>query len=167
MILRPAEPADAMGVARVHVRAWQVGYKGLLPDNYLETLKPEDRARRYNFGSTDPLVPATLVAVEAGEISGFATTAPARDPDAKGCGEVFALYVDPDRWARGIGASLIGAARERLLDMGFRSAVLWVMAGNVRAERFYRRDQWVPDGARRTESVWGAVADELRYRRDL
>ena len=167
MILRPAEPADAMSVARVHVRGWQVGYKGLLPDEYLESLKPEDRARRYNFGSTDLLVPQTLVAVEAGEICGFATTGPARDPDTKGCGEVLALYVDPERWACGIGTSLLGAARERLVDTGFRSAVLWVMVGNLRAERFYQKDRWAPDGAHRTESVWGAVADEVRYRRDL
>ncbi|MBV8804022.1 MAG: hypothetical protein JO042_03220, partial [Sinobacteraceae bacterium] len=55
-------------MACVHVRGWQVGYKGLLPDEYLASLKPEDRARRYNFGSTDPLLPQTLVAVEAGEI---------------------------------------------------------------------------------------------------
>ena len=32
MILRPAEPEDAMPVARVHVRAWQVAYRGLMPE---------------------------------------------------------------------------------------------------------------------------------------
>ena len=39
MLLRPAEPADAMGVARVHVRAWQVAYRNLLPDDYLDSLQ--------------------------------------------------------------------------------------------------------------------------------
>jgi hypothetical protein len=63
--------------------------------------------------------------------------------------------------------ALVSAARARLLELGFRHAVLWVMAGNTRAERFYRLDGWAPDGLRRTESVWGAVADELRYRRAL
>jgi hypothetical protein len=36
MLLRPAEPADAMAVARVHVRAWQIAYRTLLPDEYLD-----------------------------------------------------------------------------------------------------------------------------------
>ena len=48
-----------MDVARVHVRAWQVAYRNLLPDGYLDGLKPEDRARRYTFGGTDPREPMT------------------------------------------------------------------------------------------------------------
>jgi hypothetical protein len=71
MFLRPAEPSDASAVARVHVRSWQAGYRNLLPDQYLDGLRPEDRAG------------------------------------------------------------------------------------------------WAPDGLRRTESIWGAVADELRYQRAL
>lgn len=167
MFLRPAEPGDANAVALVHVRSWQAGYHNLLPDEYLDGLRPEERARRYNFANPDPLQPATLVAVEGGQICGFATTAPARDSDGKDCGELWALYVDPAHWGRGIGAALVSAARTRLLELGFRHAVLWVMAGNTRAEPFYRLDGWAPDGLRRTESVWGAVVDELRYRRAL
>jgi hypothetical protein len=63
--------------------------------------------------------------------------------------------------------ALVGSARARLFDLGFRHAVLWVLAGNVRAERFYRIDRWVPDGQRRTESVWGVTVDEIRYQRIL
>ena len=49
MLLRPVQPGDAMNVARVHVRSWQVGYRHLLPPDYLDALKPEDRAQRYTF----------------------------------------------------------------------------------------------------------------------
>src|SRR5438045_2107708 len=128
MFLRPAEPGDADGVARVHVRSWQVGYRDLLPEDYLQGLRPEERARRYNFASTDPLHPATTAAIEAGQICGFATSGPARDADAKDCGELWALYVDPAQWGRGIGRALVSAARARLVDLGLQHAVLWVMA---------------------------------------
>lgn len=50
MQLRWAEPADAMAVAQIHVRAWQVAYRGLMPAAYLDALVPEDRAKRYTFG---------------------------------------------------------------------------------------------------------------------
>lgn len=66
MLLRPAEPADAMAVAYVHVRAWQVAYRDLLPADYLASLKPEDRAQRYTFGGTDPRQPMTTVANHRG-----------------------------------------------------------------------------------------------------
>lgn len=167
MLLREAEPADAMAVARVHVRSWQAAYRTLIPDDYLDQLCPEDRAKKYNFGSFDPLQPQTIVATEDGVITGFATTAPAHQPDMPDYGELCALYVDPEGWGRGIGVALVSAARARLMDLGFRNAILWVLAGNVRAERFYRTDQWSPDGARRTVEVWGVSVDEIRYQRTL
>jgi GNAT superfamily N-acetyltransferase len=100
-------------------------------------------------------------------IYGFASTAPSRDPDLTDHGELYALYVDPERWGRGIGVALISAARGRLSALGFRNATLWVLAGNVRAERFYQVDGWVSDGLRRTDTVWGVTVDEVRYLRSL
>jgi GNAT superfamily N-acetyltransferase len=167
MLLRPARPEDALNVARVHVRSWQAAYRSLLPDDYLERLRPEERAARYDFASSDPRRPATLVAADAGAIWGFATTAPARDPDVADHGELCALYVDPQWWGRGVGAALVAAARSRLGALGFRHAVAWVLAGNARAERFYGIDRWAPDGQRRTDSVWGITVDEVRFRRTL
>ena len=168
MLLRPADPADAMGVARVHVRAWQVAYRKLLPDDYLDGLKPEDRARRYTFGGTDPREPMTTVAVDdRGMICGFATTCAARDEDAPGYTELAAIHIDPDAWDQGVGQALLAAARAYLLDSGFSRAILWVLVGNVRAERFYLKDGWAPDGSRRTDTVWGVQVEDQRYRRTL
>jgi len=168
MLLRPAEPADALAVARVHVRAWQVAYRNLLPDDYLNSLKPEDRAQRYTFGGTDPREPMTTVAVdERGTIRGFATTCAARDADVPGHGELAAIHVDPDCWGRGVGVALLASARTFLLDSGFRRAILWVLVGNTRAERFYMKDGWTPDGVQRTDTVWGVQVNDRRYRRTL
>jgi GNAT superfamily N-acetyltransferase len=167
MLLRKAEPEDAMAVARVHVRSWQTAYRGLMPDEYLDQLRPEDRAQQYDFRNNDPLQPFTIVAVDSGNIHGFGTTAPARDAEKAGSGEIYALYVDPGQWGCGIGRSLMAAARARLVDQGFRTALLWVLAGNTRAERFYWRDRWEPDGTRRKEEIWGVAVEEVRYLRSL
>jgi GNAT superfamily N-acetyltransferase len=167
MLLRPAEPADAIAVARVHVRSWQTAYRTLLPDDYLDQLRPEDRAQRYDFASSDPRKPQTIVAIEDGSIHGFVTTAAAHEPDLPEHGELCALHVVPEQWGRGMGLALMLAARVRLLELGFRKAVLWVLEGNVRADRFYRIDGWEPDGRQRTDSVWGVTVNEIRYRRGL
>lgn len=167
MVLRPAEPADALAVARVHVRSWQAAYRGLIADEYLDSLRAEDRAARYDFSHVDPLKPHTLIAVEDGRILGFATTLPARDADTPEAGELAALYLDPEDWGRGIGAALIQAAREHLVTAGFTQAVLWVLDGNQRAIRFYEKHGWRADGARRTQLIWGIELDECRYRCDL
>ena len=162
MPIRRARPEDAMAVARVHVRSWQAAYRGLMPDQYLDGLRAENRAATYDFSGTDPLKPETIVMEDAGSIVGFATTAPS---DVIGWGELSALYVDPDHWARGFGVALIAAARMRLVERGFGEAVLWVLEGNTRADRFYRNDGWMHDETRRTTTVWGITVNENRYRR--
>jgi GNAT superfamily N-acetyltransferase len=166
MLLRPALPDDALDVARVHVRAWQVGYRGLLPAAYLDHLRPEERAQRDDFATQDIRRPATIVAVTEDAVRGFVTTSPARDgsPDY---GELCALYVDPDWWGRGVGMALMIAARTRLAGQGFRSASLWLLAGNTRGDSFYRKDGWLPDGQCRVDRIWGVAVDELRYHREL
>lgn len=168
MLIRPAEPSDAMAVARVHVRSWQVAYRSLLPEEFLNQLRPEDRAERYDFTHQDQRKPYTILAAEGEEIAGFATTMPSRDADLPDHGELCGLYVHPERWNRGFGVALIAAARLRLAQMGFRNALLWLLEGNTRAARFYQIDGWVPDGLRRTDTMWGGLTvREVRYSREL
>lgn len=163
MLVRKAQSGDADAVAGVHVRTWQTAYRGLLPDGYLDSLQPEQRARRYDFATVDPAKPRTIVAVEGEAILGFATTVPRE----AGEGELSALHVDPSAWNRGAGKALIAAARAHLAQAGCGRAILWLLAGNTRADRFYRADGWLPDGTRRRDEVWGVLVDELRYLRPL
>lgn len=144
-----------------------MAYRGLLFDDYLDDLQPEVWATRYTFGDVDPQRPATVVALDGDAICGFATTGPSRDDDGQGTGELVALYVDPDRWGAGVGRALIHEARARLVSQGYAEASLWVLAGNERAERFYRSDGWAPDGSRRPAMVAGFSVEDIRYRRPL
>lgn len=163
--IRDARPGDELPVAQVHVRTWQVAYRGLLPDAYLDALQPEDRARRYTFGDRSPDAPRTLVALDGPELIGFATVRV--DPGEPFVGELAALYVEPAHWNRGAGLALIAAARARLAACRCRAARLWLLDGNHRGERFYRRDGWQPDGTRRSDRVWDTDVVELRFRRAI
>ena len=167
MKIRKAEPEDVLAVARVHVRAWQAAYKGLLPEEYLAALRAEDRAARYEFATADVTKPQTLVAAEGDAIVGFATTSPSRDGDLGDFGELGALYVEPEWGGCGVGRELMAAARGQLADQGFKDALLWVLVGNARAERFYRADGWRADGMRRMQTVWGVTVDEVRFVRGV
>ena len=43
LTVREASQGDAAAIAGVHVRAWRVAYRGLLPDDLLDRLSVEDR----------------------------------------------------------------------------------------------------------------------------
>jgi GNAT superfamily N-acetyltransferase len=170
--LREARRGDELAVAEVHVRSWQEAYRGLMPDKYLDELDPRDRATRYTFEAAGPEAPTTVLAVADGEdgegpILGFMTICPSRDADAPGLGEVVSLYVDPDRYRGGVGRLLMADARRRMREAGFTEALLWVLAGNDRATRFYEREGWLPDGSTRVEHPYGVVSNVKRLRRAL
>ncbi|MGA7055307.1 MAG: GNAT family N-acetyltransferase [Mycobacterium sp.] len=165
--VRAAVPEDSYAVAQVHVRSWQSAYRGLIPQEYLDSLEPEVWAGRYTFGRMGFQRPFTLVAVDGSAIRGLATTGLCRDEDVTNFGELLAIYVDPAHVCAGIGRLLIAAARERLRRVGVAEALLWVLEGNVRARRFYERDGWRFDGTHRTSAYGNVPVDEVRYRRTL
>lgn len=155
-MIRPATVADAEAIGEVHVRSWQAAYEGLIPAGFLARLSASSRAaawaRRIGDGSGQ-----VLVAEEDGVVAGFAAFGPS---------QLYALYLLPEFWGRGLGRAL----HDRVVaEMPGESAVLWVLATNERAKAFYVRQGWVDDDARQTETIDGGrvTLEEMRYRRRL
>ncbi len=119
------------------------------------------------FGRSAESDPQAILALEEERVVGFATVGPSRKEDPSGWGELYALYVDPDEWRRGIGTALLDAANRRLTDGGFRRACLWVLSNNVRARRFYERQGWVPTDTVATREFTGVSVEEVLYVRAL
>lgn len=165
--IRDAKASDKWEVAAVHVRSWQAAYEGLLPDDFLSGLKIEDRAARYSFGEGDSDDPVTKVAIDGDKIVGFVTCGTYRDPLISGYGEVYALYVDPQYWKRGLGRELLDSSIDHLSRMRFGKAYLWVLEGNRRAIAFYESVGWFADGTVRSEVIGGVPVGEIRYECDL
>jgi GNAT superfamily N-acetyltransferase len=111
---------------------------------------------------------ATLVAEhESRGVVGFIHVSPSRDADTDPqlTGEVQAVYLLPEYWGQGVGQLLMDAGLRRLAESGYREYVLWVLATNDRARRFYETGGWRPDGATKTDDSRGLPLTEVRYRR--
>ena len=159
--LRDATPADALDIATVHVESWRVGYRGLVPDDVLAGLSIDTREQWWRETLSEPGTRATLLAVEGAEVLGFAAVGTARDGDPR-VGELYAMYLRSTAWGRGVGRALHAAAVARLSSYGFARASLWMLAGNERALRFYRREGWAEDG--RSKLVSGPYGVSMDHR---
>ncbi|MEV5716010.1 GNAT family N-acetyltransferase [Amycolatopsis mediterranei] len=154
--VRAATVADAPAIGEIHVRSWQAAYAGLIPEDFLARLSASSRAaswaRRIGEGSGQ-----VLVIEDDGVVAGFA----AFDP-----GRLYALYLLPEYWGRGLGRTLHDRVVE---EFSGDSAVLWVLATNERAKAFYVRRGWADDGARQTETIddGRVTLEEMRFRRPL
>lgn len=170
--LRDATPADAHAIADVLVRSWRAAYRGLLPDDVLTGLSVPERERFWSDVLT-ARAPRTgaVVATIAGAVVGFASTGPPLVPADRAdpaLGDLYALYLAPDAWRRGIGTLLHAAALDRLRSAGFTHAGLWVLDTNEPALRFYHRHGWTDTGRSRLDrGPGGSELNELRLHHDL
>ncbi len=168
LTVREATAADAAGIARAHVLSWQVGYEGLMPRKVLGELSVYDRGRRWEtiLTAEHPAETWTTVAEAGGEIVGFAGGGPSRDEGTTGDGELYAIYVAPEHWNKGVGSALMDDALRRLSLGGGAHATLWVLEDNGRGRHFYERCGWSADGSRKPIELLGGVVTAMcvRYR---
>jgi len=82
-------------------------------------------------------------------------------------GELAAIYLLPQVWGSGVGRRLMLAAVNVLRDAGFAEAILWVLEGNERAQRFYEIGGWQVDGVPKDVVIADVNLAEVRYRLTL
>ena len=170
--LRPATPDDAPELAGVHVAAWRAGYRGIVPDAYLEGFTVQrGTARLRKFLSAEAAAGEsgrTYAAEHEGRLVGLLTLGGCRDADAEPGtdGEIWGIYIAPQYWRRGVGRFLCGHAERLLASLGCTVVRLWVLEANHRARRFYEAMEFAPDGATK-EVQLGARLQAVRYRKTL
>ena len=167
--IREPRPDDAPALGRVHVRAWQAGYRGgLMPDAYLDGLSVDERAQMWRdaFEAPPRARRARFVAVDDDDKPvGFIVVGPAEGEDDADEGEVYSLNVDPDVWGQGVGRALLEAGTDALADADFAELVLWAHRDAARSRAFYEHAGWHPDGGERELEVLGVEVPEVRYRK--
>lgn len=164
MNIRQVVASDARPVAIVHVQTWQAAYRGIVPDAYLDALSVEHREQVWRE-SIRRGTPEIWVAEVAEQLIGWTAFGPSRDQDARPeTGELEAIYVLPGHWTSGVGRALWQLTRRRLIERGFSTATLWVLADNARAIRFYTAAGLAPNMASEKQiTVGGRSLAEVRY----
>ena len=156
--LRAAGLQDLPAIVAVQARSWRESYRGLVDDDYLDALplqKWMESWRAHLFGGRGGSF--CVVAECAGRVVGFASAGAADDDGLdRGVGELHTIYIGSEHYGTGLGKRLLESAVEWMAGQGYTEAVLWVLAGNERATRFYRASGWHPDGATASDA-WGAT----------
>ncbi|QFZ73477.1 GNAT family N-acetyltransferase [Streptomyces fagopyri] len=161
--------ADCDRVSEIRVRGWRTAYEGLMPRSYLDALSTREDAarRRRRFARGDAAV-VNLVAEVAGEVIGWACHGPYRDGEVAPTDvELYAIYVDPDRTATGVGRALLRESAGRCAAAGYERMLLWVLKDNTGARGFYEHAGFRPDGTEEPFEAGGVEVPEVRYARTL
>ena len=167
MTIRSATPDDAGMIATIHVEAWRVAYRGIVPDEFLDSLSIEGRESTWRqiLSSSHERV---WVAQESETIVEWISAAASRDADAgASTGEIWAVYVALGRWSKGVGRALCETAERHLRLGGFIEVTLWVLKDNERAVKFYQSNGFVLDVGQEGLERGGKPLTEVRFRKRL
>ncbi|MBC8367204.1 GNAT family N-acetyltransferase [bacterium] len=160
--VRSASIADAEAIAKIHVDSWRTAYRGLLPAETLEGFSVQQRYQVWKdhfFKGRRGLV----LEIE-GRVVGFAEYGPSSHSD---CGEIYSLYLDPQRWQKGGGTLLYLATLDTLREKGFRELEVLVLEGNEPACCFYKKHGLKTDGRVINIDMLGFKLPHLIYRGSL
>jgi ribosomal protein S18 acetylase RimI-like enzyme len=147
--VRPARVQDVAQMARVNVRCWRETYRGLMSDAVLDAPAFLDaRERFWTAALTDERYRLNRVAVAErdGEMVGIAMSGPPLDAGAAWARQLYVLYVYAAEHGTGAGPALLEA-----VVAPEDSVALWVADPNPRAQAFYRKHGFVPDGTAQAE----------------
>jgi ribosomal protein S18 acetylase RimI-like enzyme len=160
--VRPAQLADAAGIARVHVETWRAAYPGIVPKDYLVSMTEPRQTALWEASIRRARGADTVLVAEGGGsagIVGFGNCGRARRGEAMG--EVFTLYVANDWQGRGIGRTLLGRLFDSLHGHDLNEVMIWVLSANP--ARFFYEAMGGKRLAERREPFSGMVLDETAY----
>ncbi|HLI02191.1 MAG TPA: GNAT family N-acetyltransferase [Acidimicrobiales bacterium] len=154
--VRPAGTADLDMVVDCQTQCWDEAYRGIVASSYLDdpqvAVRRRERWARRLAGDRSVLL-ASLPATP-GLAEGVASFGPSRDDPPEPPLELMSLYIRARWHGSGLADRLLVAA------IGEESASLWVFTVNARAQAFYRRHGFEPDGAEHIDPDTGLT--ELR-----
>lgn len=166
--VRPASLRDAKAIAEIHVSAWQQAVRTAGPPEAMNSFSVERRQAAWRE-AIDLCEPQVLVATDQDKVVGFVAFDRSRDKGTpSSTGEVWAIYVAPTQWGRGVGLALWDAARDGLQEEGCTKATLWLPMRFERAVRFIEHAGFQREpGSAKTVDVGGARIEEIRLHRSV
>jgi len=160
--LRPAADDDLRAIGALHFHSRAAAYSDILSADALAYGSPEVLGEwwmeRWKWERDTHRL---TVAVDGDTLAGFTYLGPC---EQDGVAELYAIHADPAYVGTGVGRALMLDALPALAGLGDR-AVLWVLAANQRARRFYERGGWALDGTTRTGPIGGEPVAQVRYGR--
>ena len=139
--LRSATVADAEAIASVRIESWLATYRGMIPDEYLDSMKLEESILHWR--TILEALPAAgericvFVAETEGQIIGFASGMLLPEPKLGMKAELTAVYLRPAWQRSGIGRRMVQKVARTLQAQGSNSLLVWVIADNAIARNFY------------------------------
>ena len=121
-------------IAKIIDEDWKIAYKGIINQEYLDSLNYKDREKRIREKYKKE---KGIVYVEDNLVKGYCRFGQSKEE--KELGEVYALYVKNEFRKFGIGKKLLEKAEEMLKNNGYKEMIIWCLQENKIGRNFYEK----------------------------
>lgn len=166
--IEPASASNALAIGRVWAQSWQQAYAGIVPEDYLMKITPDQRTGIVQSALKTPQFSEEMFLFTVDGVSaGTACVSRYRDDFASDIdGEIPSIYFLQEYWGKGFSGEAMQFCLERLRERGAQNVFLWVLESNGRARRFYEKHGFSPTGAKK-EIIMGHPLVEVKYFKKL
>ena len=156
------ENDDRKQISFVYEQSWKTAYRGIIPDDYLDSIPAGRWAAKVDIATWH-----TLVCLEDGNIIGTSSFSESRFEVFKGYGEIISIYLLPEYVGKGYGRQLMERALSELKKAGYFKAFLWVLEENSKARAFYEKMGFKLSSEVIESDIGGKILKEISYIIDL
>lgn len=161
--IRRAKPGDQESLAQIHIQSWQEAYKGLVPQDYLDSLPNElpSRIQNWTRNLANPERWAWVATIQD-QIVGFILFGLPRDKEREDYIELGAIYLLESYKGQNIGFSLLQTGFHFMKSVGYKKSYCWVLMGNPTIN-FYEKTGAKHYGLTKEDDIGGKIFEELAY----
>lgn len=149
---------DRMEISRIYEESWKCAYKGIIPQDYLDSISNG----RWSSTLDNPNW-KTLICIANGRIVGTSSFCKSRFEQFHDWGEVISIYLLPNYMGKGYGKTLMKSTISELKIQGYENIFLWVLEENSRARHFYEQFGFSPTDDFLDDNIGGKELREVRY----
>lgn len=158
---------DAYDIAFIHTKSWQKAYRGIYPDDFLDSLDVDKRRKMFEEKIANSQMHYCIFRVD-GKPAGMASFGKSYDKNApENAGELYCFYFHPDFWGTPFTHMAMLFCIEEFKKLGWKKIFLGVFTDNIRARRFYEKHGFVFERSEGDVTHFGISVDGVRYSRDL
>lgn len=163
--IRLAIPADALDMAEVHMRSWEVAYKDIIPAEFIKE-KNANRPALYQQNITNENNKKYVIQLNSKTVGIMFVALPQDDDVGDNCYELHGIYLHPDYYRQGIGTQAMDFAYDIARGFGKTVMTVWVFEDNTNSIKFYKKCGFAKDGKTKILN-FGKPLTAIRMRRDL
>lgn len=156
--LRPVNINDARAIATIGYNTWQDTYKGLIPDEFLDSIELHQQ-----IAQCEEVIKKGASIIVASNVDnlivGYCSFGVTRDPIHKNEFEIYSIYVSKETRSCGLGGILLFEVERRMSTL--KPILVRTLKDNVRSRKFLENNgyRYIPG----RDGVFRDVAPDVAY----